>query len=128
MRAKLDVKWRHGIVLGRAMGSDQNYIGLRDGSVVCARAMVRLIPARRWNLNIASGITGAPTDLKTENMDIIETEVNPHKQEDPDAKQEESIQAKRRLKITAKGLRDHGYSDKCPRCDVQNVGQYSRAK
>ena len=46
-RSKLDVRWRYGTFLGRATNSDQNYIGLNDGTVTCARAMVRLVHSIR---------------------------------------------------------------------------------
>ena len=43
MRAKLDQRWRYGVFLGRALGSDQNFVGLNSGNVVCARAIVRVV-------------------------------------------------------------------------------------
>ena len=46
VRAKLDARWRHGLFLGRSMSSTSNFIGLRDGSIVRARAIVRFVPAR----------------------------------------------------------------------------------
>ena len=45
MRAKLDQRWRYGIFLGRSMASDQIFVGLASGEVVCARAKVRLVPS-----------------------------------------------------------------------------------
>ena len=36
LRTKLDVRWRYGVFLGRSLSTDQNYIGLADGSVVGA--------------------------------------------------------------------------------------------
>ena len=41
-RAKLDARWRYGVFLGRALDSDQNFVGLSNGTVVCARAIIRL--------------------------------------------------------------------------------------
>ena len=49
LRSKLDQRWRYGIFLGRALGSDQNYIGVNSGEVVCARAIVRVVPNARWS-------------------------------------------------------------------------------
>ena len=37
----LDQPWRYGIFLGRALGSDQNFIGVNSSEVVCARTIVR---------------------------------------------------------------------------------------
>ena len=61
-------------------------------------------------------------------MDIIEAETNPHEHEDPEAKIEESVSSRRRLKITAKDLKNYGYSPHCHRCDVHQLGQHSRAQ
>ena len=44
LRAKLDQRWRYGIFLGRSLSSDQNYVGLSSGDVICARAIVRSRP------------------------------------------------------------------------------------
>ena len=34
-RTKLEAKWRNGISLSRSWNSDQNVIGLADGTVTC---------------------------------------------------------------------------------------------
>ena len=47
-RGKLEPRWRNGVFLGRAWNSDQNYVGLLDGTVVRARALHRVIPSLRW--------------------------------------------------------------------------------
>ena len=36
VRTKLDQRQRYGIFLGRSMASDQNFVGLASGEVVCA--------------------------------------------------------------------------------------------
>ena len=64
-RCKLDARWRYGIVLGRASNCDQNYIGLADGSIVTARAIVRLVPSLRWSMEKVGAVTGVPMDVKT---------------------------------------------------------------
>ena len=127
MRAKLDARWRHGVFLGRSMNSDSNFIGLRDGSVVCARAMVRLVPERRWNLELVSNVTGVPMDMKTKSMDLIETQVNPHEHEAMPEQTEKQVKARRQLKITGKDLRLHGYTATCPRFSLHQQGQHARA-
>ena len=71
-RAKLDARWRYGIFLGRASNCDQNYVGLADGSIVTARAIVRLVPSLRWNFDKLGAIAGVPMDFKTKNYDVIE--------------------------------------------------------
>ena len=49
MRAKLDQRWEYGIFLGRSMASYQNFVGLANGVVVCARAIVRVVSNIRWD-------------------------------------------------------------------------------
>ena len=67
-------------------------------------------------------------DLKTRQMDSIEAETNPHDHADEDSKAEVAVTAHRRLKITGKDLKDHGYSPNCHRCEVHQLGQHSTAQ
>lgn len=83
LRTKLDARWRYGTFFGRSMNSDQNLIGLNDGSVTCARAMLRVIPSLRWDTNKVGNISGAPTDMKIQHIDNIEQEADPHIHPDP---------------------------------------------
>ena len=46
MHAKLDQRWTSGTVVERWMASDQ-HVGVAGGEVVCARAIVRLVPIIR---------------------------------------------------------------------------------
>ena len=59
-RAKMDVRWRFGYFLGRALNSDQNIIGLADGTVTRARAMTRVIPSLRWNRDRIEKLIATP--------------------------------------------------------------------
>ena len=63
-RVKLDARWRYGVFLGRSMNTDYNYVGLSDGTVVCARAMVRVIPSKRWDVKRLMGLRGTPNHEK----------------------------------------------------------------
>ena len=129
-RAKLDARWRYGTFLGRATNCDQNYIGLADGTIVTARAIVRLVPSLRWNLDKLGAITGVPMDFKTANYDIIEEAEDPHAHaaSDAPADAEDPDAASRRLRITDHHLRQHGYTAGCRRCDFHRQGLHSRAK
>ena len=131
LRSKLDVRWRYGVFLGRSMSTDQNYIGVADGSVVGARAMVRIVVAKRWNLSMITAVNSLPMDIKTRGLDTIEAEPNPHDHATPLEQEEEeatdSSLARRRLRITAKDLKTHGYTASCPRCSLHQQGQHSRA-
>ena len=49
LRSKLDQRWGYGMCLGRSLRSDQNFIGLNSGDVICARAMVRVVLNLRWS-------------------------------------------------------------------------------
>ena len=61
-RRTLDPKYRFGIFLGRSWTSDQDYIGLLDGSITTARAMVRVVEASRWDARRLQKIAGTPMD------------------------------------------------------------------
>ena len=63
MRAKMDSRWKYGIFLGRSMHSDQNFVGLMDGSVTTARAMVRLVPSARWSMKWVQDLVATPPIL-----------------------------------------------------------------
>ena len=64
--------------LGKSMNSYQNYIGLSDGSVTCARAMVRMVHRKSWDTDKIGNITALPMDYKTKHRDIIEQGPEPH--------------------------------------------------
>ena len=122
-QAKLDVRWRHGIFLGRSLNSDQNYIGLDDGSVTCARAMVRLVPRKRWSSDKVGNISGLPMDFKTKNLDLIEQSPEPQEHarselEGPEEPADDSLG--RRRQSGWKQMQDFGYSDNCHRCSCIN--------
>ena len=76
-RAKLDHKWRYGTFLGRAMHTDANWVGLRDGSVVTARAIVRVVPRNRWSIDRINAIAGVPGAPRAP-FDAVEAEPEPH--------------------------------------------------
>ena len=129
-RAKLDVRWRHGLFLGRSMNSDQNFIGLPDGSVTCARAMVRLVPKKRWDMAQLGNLTAMPMDYKTKHLDIIEQGPEPHEHapgEDVDVGDGDEHK-KRRMQVSWQNLQDYGFTPNCPRCSLHRQGLHARAK
>ena len=131
-RAKLDVRWRHGIFLGRSMNCDQNYIGLPDGSVTGARAMVRLVPKRRWDTERIGDIAAVPMDFKKRNLDIIEQGPEPHAHASDaiDGPDDAALSTAtgRRVQISWKHLQDYGFTPGCHRCSLHRQGLHSRAK
>ena len=131
-RMKLDVRWRHGIFLGRSMNSDQNYIGLIDGSVTCARAMVRLVHKKRWDTDHVGNISALPMDFKTRQLDIIEQGSEPHAHEttEDDQKEDDSMPPSktRRVQVTWKQLQQYGYTEGCHRCSLHRQGLHARAR
>ena len=46
--------------LVRSWNTDANVVGLSDGTVVSARAMVRVAESERWNADRLLAITGTP--------------------------------------------------------------------
>ena len=72
LRSKLDQRWKYGIFPGRALGRDQHFIGVHSGKVVCARAIVRVVPSIRWSSDRISKITVSPMTFKIGTLDHIE--------------------------------------------------------
>ena len=47
-RARVELRWRHGFVLGRAWHSDSNCIAMASGQITMARTMRRAVLDKRW--------------------------------------------------------------------------------
>ena len=88
-RAKLEPRWRNVAFLGRAWGSDQNYVGILNGSVAEARARVRVVPGIRWDAARLKHVTGTLLDLNTTVQDTIEESSSPHRC--PDGHREDGV-------------------------------------
>ena len=127
LRSKLDQRWRYGVFLGRSMASDQNFVGLANGDVVCARAIVRLIPETRWDADRIGAIRITPFEFKTKAQDIVEEDPDPHSHPEPKSSDADP-RAPRRLKIYDKDLGTFGYTSGCQRCDCVRKGQLLRAR
>ena len=127
LRAKLDQRWRYGVFLGRSMSSDQNFVGLASGDVVCARAIVRLVPEVRWDAEKVSAIRITPFEFKTRAQDVIEEDPDPHNHSEPKVTDGDK-KSMRRLKLYDKDLAGFGYTEGCPRCDFVRRGQLVRAR
>ena len=127
-RAKLDARWRYGIFLGRALNSDQNFIGLANGSVTVARAMVRLVLRLRWDMDKAGAISQVPMEVKTQQLNIVEEEHESQAHPEAAKGHDGDRSASRRLRILDHHLKEFGYSDGCPRCNLHRQGLHARAK
>ena len=133
-RAPMALRWRNGVLLGRAMNADQNYIGLADGSATQARSMVLLIPNVRWDIDRVERIVGTPTELSTLSLDAVKEAMQPHDHVKPDDENDdgdavlEETEGRRRLKISQKDLEKHGYSPGCPKCRLALGGNKARAR
>ena len=132
LRSKLDQRWRYGVFLGRALGSDQNVIGVNSGEVVCARAIVRVVPSIRWSTDRISRVTVTPMNFKMGALDHIEESPNP--QEHPDAVGEPTddaandAQQMRRVRMFDGDVHKYGFTDSCPRCQALKMNHHHRAK
>ena len=127
LRSKLDQRWRYGIFLGRSMSSDQHFVGLANGEVVCARAIVRLVLSLRWDAEKIRAIRITPFDFKTRNQDAIEEDPDPHAHPEPKPVDAEGKMSKR-LKIFDNGIQKFGYTEGCQRCDFVRKGQTIQAR
>ena len=128
LRSKLDQRWRYGTFLGRALGSDQNFVGIGSGEVVCARAIVRVVPSVRWSTDRVSKITTTPLTFKIGTLDHIEESRDP--QAHPEVVEEvaDEAQQMRRVRIFDGDVKKYGYTDSCPRCQAIKLNQHHRAK
>ena len=128
LRAKLDQRWRYGIFLGRSLSSDQNFIGLNSGEVVCARAMVRVVPAIRWDADRVANIHVSPLGFKNNSQDRIEEEAEPHVHPVPDADVEDANRQSRRVPIFDADVKKYGFTDNRIRCEHIRNGRFMAAK
>ena len=128
-RAKLDHPWRCGVFLGRASQTAAKYIGIKGGTVVTARAIVRVVPQHRWNLDRVHAITAVLGGMKN-SFDSIEAEADPHNfdaAELPDGEDPELL-ARRRLKITLKDLGRYHFSKNCPKDSLHSQHRHAQAQ
>ena len=128
MRAKLDQRWRYGVFLGRALGSDQNYIGLNSGNVVCARAIVRVVLNLRWSADRISKIQVAPVQFRSGTLDQIEESTEPHTHPEPSGDAEELSRQGRRLRVLDADVRKYGLTETCQRCEYLRQGRDALAR
>ena len=127
LRGKLDQRWRYGTFLGRSLSSDQNFIGTNSGDVVCARAIVRVVPNMRWDPERISRIKTSPMEFKIGNLDRIEEESDPHAHPEPSPDGNEARQI-RRLRIMDADVRKHGFTDSCQRCEFLRQNKALQAR
>ena len=124
-RAKLDMRWRYGVWIGRSMSSDESFVATADGSVTKARAVVRLVEAARWNKPMIEAIRGTPMDMKSgPALEKIDAEPHPHLGLD-DALEEAQPKQRMRMRITIQDLQKYGHTDGCPRCEMHKAGKTS---
>ena len=130
-RAEFDVRWRHGNFLGRSMSSDKTCLGLADGSVTCARAMVRLTPKNKWDTGKIGNIKAMPMEFKTRNLDMIEQGTEPHAHaptgDETNAPDTVADAKGRRTRISCKHLQEYGISEGCHRCSLHRPDLHARA-
>ena len=87
------------------MASDQNFVGLASGEVVCARAIVRLVPSIRWDADNVGIIHVGPFDYKSRHQDVIEEDPDPHSHPEP-TPEDDAIIISKKVKIVDSDLKD----------------------
>ena len=96
------------------------------------KAMVKIVPDIRWDASGVQRVTGTPIDLHAlyQADDAIESAPDPHRGPPGhrDDGPEEGDKIKRRMPILSRGLKAHGYSDTCPRCDMLKSGRTLKAR
>lgn len=76
-RGDADPRWNFGVFLGRAWASDQNRIGLSDGTVTRARALARTIDSKRWQPQRCERIRAVPWKEKPKKQDALKESPSP---------------------------------------------------
>lgn len=127
LRDNADERFRYGIYLGRSIGSDQNFVWLFNGTVVRARAIVRLVPAARWDWTFAQRLTTTPLTENSSWLDSMGQQERPH-QHLPLDQGDSPAGSFRRVKITLADLRTHGFTAGCLRCNCHRDANHRRAR
>ena len=144
LRAKLTLRWKIGIFLGYVDGSNEQYIGAPDGSVLKTRSIVRVVEGERWSASAIMNIKGIPgkhQPVRSEDVaDQVERSDDPHaNMEEIDRENidgdplvddkgdnefsEEAVQTMdRQIRITQRDLKLFGYTHNCPRCEALQRG------
>ena len=63
-RRNLDARWAPGVFLGRALNTNECYLGTEAGGVVRARSFNSVSDELRWNPQLIWGITGTPGKMR----------------------------------------------------------------
>ena len=89
-------------------------LGLPNGDVVRARAIVRLVPSSRWDSRLALLRNTTPLTENCKWLDAIEDHEQPHKHR-PSEEDVPEQSASRRVRITLQDLQreDVGFTDGC---------------
>lgn len=134
LRSKLCLRWRLGTYLGQVTSSNEHYVGVKNGNVLRARSICRVVEASRWSASTIENILGTPAKPCPVAQDGLEARIeefaDPHidgdhaMQADLDAEgvqevddlQADKKEQLRQIRLTTKDFRSYGYSDNCPKC------------
>ena len=130
LRGKLDARWRYGLFLGRATDSDQNTIALKNGNIVRARAMIRVVEDARWSMDRINAIQMSPTQERAHGsrLDDIEIHQLPHDPHHEQLPLDSAQHDPRRVLITQQDITKYGPSPGCPKCGAYAQGHSQRAQ
>ena len=124
-----------GYLLGMSTNSNEAFVALSNGNVIKSRSLARVVSASRWDARALNNIKGIPGDLTPVGLEDIgpqiEESLSPHLDADADSRQqaddaEPAVDSSKRqmewqLRISAKDLRNYGFTDGCRRCaDLQS--------
>ena len=102
-------------VLCRSPYSDQNFVGLKNGTVVRAKAITRVIFDVRWNPDRLLNVTTTPLNEFQQAFDELEAIDAPEDHLDkPNTVPEVESSNPRRVPIHRNGLKTHGFKHDCP--------------
>ena len=115
------------------------HVGVPNGNVRKSRTILRVVAESRWSKELVQRVIGTPHELTPVddgelNSDDIEASEQPHEAEgegtagegEPDVPEAHPVP--RRVRITAKDLKKHGYTPGCPRCADLEYGKADSRK
>jgi hypothetical protein len=123
LQGDAEPRWDQTTYLGTRWGTAEHWVADADGTARKVRAVRRMSLADRWCPAKVAGITGLPDDPSCrdgggEPPPLPEPGVIPHP--DPLA---EPARLRRGFRIEASDLQEHGYTERCAKCDALRAGR-----
>jgi len=115
-------RMKPGVFVGYHLSSNSYRVATADGFIQKSRALQSRPQEDRWDAEAIKNIVSTPWSLRIQ-AGGQRAEVGPRVTPQP-AVEREPVPMPRRLKITQKVLKDHGYTENCEQCThIQSFGE-----